>query len=115
MRGDGATRVQRTVDRVDDDLRRPPLAEPNLAPLLRDGDERGAGVGEPLELAEDDVLAAAVDRQGPVPALAHPLVDGSLIDLRRLLEDLPLRGDDASADPPPVCRKDVHLQDATSR
>ena len=38
--------------------------------------------GQLLELGEDRVLAAAVDHQGAVAALADPLVDGALLDRR---------------------------------
>ena len=58
----------------------PPSPKADLAALLGDGDEGGALRGERLELGEDDVLAAAVDHQGAVAALADPLVDGALAD-----------------------------------
>ena len=67
----------------------PAGAEGDLAPLLGDGDEGGARGGEPLQLGEDDVLAAAVDRQGAIATLADALVDGALLAARGGGEDLP--------------------------
>ena len=90
-------------------------AEADLAPLLGDGEEGGALGGQRLELGEDGVLAAAVDRQGVVAALADPLVDGAGLDPPHLVEDLALRRDDAAADSLPVCGKNVQRPDATAR
>ena len=79
-------------------------AELDLAALLGDGDEGGALRGQRLELGEDRVLAAAVDHQGVVAALADPLVDGAGLDCpRTCVEDRPLRRHGAAADPEPVC------------
>src|SRR6201999_1378662 len=113
VRGDRAARVQRAVDRIDDHPRRPAVAEDDLAALLGDGDERGAFPSQLLQLDEDLVLAAAVDHQRVVTALADALVVGAFLGGHDLLEDPPLRGDDAATDRGPVGGEDVHGAETT--
>ena len=110
--GDRAAGVERAVDRVDHHPLLAAGAEGDLAALLRDGDEGGAGGGQFLELGEDHVLATAVDHQGVVAALSDPLVDGALLAGQRLGEDRALGGDDAAADRRPVGGDEIHRQDA---
>src|SRR5439155_6408861 len=64
---DPALRVQRPVDRVDDDARLTAGAELHLADLLADEDGVDAGV---LEAAQDRALGGGVDRRRLVTALA---------------------------------------------
>ena len=87
VRGQRAAGVERAVDRVDHDPGGAAVAELDLAALLGDGDERGALLGQRVELGEDDVLAAAVDDQGAIAALADALVDGAGLDAAHLIED----------------------------
>ena len=105
MGGERAADVHRAVDRVDDDAGRGlAAAERDLAALLADGGEREPRGHRPgLELLEDDVLAAPVELQRHVAALAAALVDACA---RRCVaergEELRLAGDDPAADVEPV-------------
>ena len=74
------------------------IAERDLAALLGDRDEVGARVCvQLLELGEDDVLAAAVEHQRVVAALADALVDGAAGDRRLGVEQALLRLDALAA------------------
>ncbi len=108
VRGQGAAGVERAVDRVDHDPGWAAAAELDLAALLGDGDEGGALRCQRVELGEDDVLAAAVDDQGAIAALADALVLGARLDPAHLFEDRPLRAHGAAADSQPVCGENVH-------
>ena len=110
--GDRAAGVERAVDRVDHHPLPTAGAEGDFAALLGDGDEGGALGGQPLELGEDDVLAAAVDDQGAIASLADALIDGALLAGQGLGEDRALGGDDAAADRRPVGGEEIHRRDA---
>ncbi len=77
--------------------------------------EGGALLGEHLELVEDRLLAAAVDDQTMVAALADAVVDGALLDPTHRREDLLLRSHRAATNSQPVCGKNVHRRDSTAR
>ena len=77
--GDPALRVDRPVDRIDDDSRRASSAEHALAELLRDEHEVVAQRNEPLD---DRVLRRLVDRRRIVASLSE-LQHGLPLDTRR--------------------------------
>ena len=102
--GDRAPDVHRAVDRVDDDARPGvAVAEADLAALLGDRGELAPAACSALELLEDDVLAAAVDLQRHVAALAEALVDGARGDpARARAKSSRCAGDDPPAGVEPV-------------
>ena len=103
VRGKHAAGVQRAVERIDDRAYgRPGVAEHDLAALLGDGRELVSLGVQPLQLAEDDVLAAAIDGERAVAALADPGVDGAGRDSAHLGEQLALGGDHAPAGGEPI-------------
>ncbi len=98
-RGERSARVERAVDRVDDDAQgRLRIAKGDLPAFLGDGDEVDTRGVSGLELGEDDVLCLAVDHEAVVPALADARVFGALVDCLGAAEQLALRRDH-----PPAC------------
>ena len=81
-----------------------PVAEDDLAALLGDRGEVRAGVVEPLELGERDLLGVAVEDEAAVTAFADPRVYGPGLDPASTVEELTLAGDDPAAGPEPVVR-----------
>ena len=111
VRGKHAARVQRAVEGIDDHANgRPGVAEGDLAALLGDRRELVPLGVQPLQLGEDDVLAAAIDGERAVAALPDPGVDRARGDPALLGEQLALGGDHAPAGGEPV-----HLAQARAR
>ena len=63
---------------------------------------RPLGLGEPLQFREDLLLAAAVERERPVPTLANALVARARGDPAHLVEEAALRPHHAAAEPEPI-------------
>ena len=79
VRGKRAARVQRAVERIDDDARpRTPSSPKATSPRSSEIAVNCVALGvQALELGEDDVLAVAVDGERAVAALADSRVDGA--------------------------------------
>jgi hypothetical protein len=107
--GNRASRVQRPVDRIDHHAHGRVRPELDLAALLGDRHELVSFGVQPLELAERDVLGAAVDHERFVAALANALVLSSRLDPADLGEDLALALDHAPAGVDPRPRVDSLL------
>ena len=111
--GDRAAGVERAVDRVDHDPRLAAVAEGDLAALLGDGDEGGA-LARPAARARRRRRPRSGGRSpgcGRRPR-RPPRRRCAPRCVRGRVEDRALGGDDAAADPRPVCGENVHRPDA---